>query len=191
MYGRLAFAAVALWAIAYITGSRLPYFYTEFGFAVRAYVFFPFFLAAYSYVAFIYKKEGGETGYRKVIKRMPRTGSVIFTFIVVAGMVLIFGSLAGSLAVFSAWATELTAATRFSQTYKVSAINAFGGPVWSTKFDLTLIPEGGTGAVDLRLTRSRYNKHRWEAGDIICVEGRTSIFGSIADSTTRGDCHKK
>ena len=190
MYWRLSLAVVAIWALGFITGSRLPYLYTDFAFKVRAFGVFPTLLCTFGYFAFIYRNErsGWKTGYKIVMDGLPSRRERLKRILLTAVAFPAFSAmLSWTFIEFPIWAAELTASTNFSQTYTVTKISERSGPVWSTLFDLTLVKDESE-TVDLRLNRRRYEEHHWKSGDVICVRGRTSVFGSIADTVTKGSC---
>ena len=188
----LSFLAVALWAVLMQTGTRLPYLHTHFSFLLRAYILFPTLLAPLLYAAFVYRLPNQSIGYIELIKqqstRVRRMKAAVFSLI---GLVLIPGGLAWTSIAFPAWAAEVFARTPYVHVYYIEDIKVRSGPVWSTLFDLDLTSIS-TKPVTLRLNRSRYESNHWKTGEWICVLGRTSIFGTIIDDTSRylGRCSK-
>jgi hypothetical protein len=190
IYAWLSMAVIVIWAMSFIFGSRLPYLYTDFAFKVRAFVIFPVLLGTLSYFAFLYKNErsGWRTGYNIVMKGLPsRREKIKRILLTIVAFPALSAAFSWTFIAFPILAAELTASTLFSQTYTITEIRARGGAVWSTLFDLTLVKDASE-TVDLRLNRRRYEAHHWKVGDVICVRGRTSIFGSIADTVTKGPC---
>ena len=176
------------WAICFITGSRLPYIYTDLAFKLRGLIIFPALFCIFGYFAFVYKRPGAKSGYDLAMDSLRSSAAKIkSTLLGMLGLFFLTGILSWTSIAFTAWLAELIASTPFSQTYTISKITANSGPVWSTTFDLTLIRDKSE-IVDLRLNRVRYEEYSWKTGDVICIRGRTSVFGSIVDTTSRGFC---
>lgn len=184
-------AVLALWAGALYLGLRLPYLRTEFGLEVRAYVVFPVLLVVLLYFAFVYKNEksGGRTGLQIKMAALPtrrKRWLSVLTFLAASALMCAF--VAWSATIYPAFAAELTAATPFAQTYTVENIRVRGGFDRTAFFDLALRPRNGSDQVGLNLGYFSDDKHQWKRGDTICARGRTSIFGTIIDATSRGSC---
>ena len=190
LYGRISVVVIAIWALGFITALRLPYLYTDLAFKIRAYVVFPVLICVYCYFAFIYKssKAGGKTGFRWVMDQITsgreRAKRILITIV---GVPTLAAMLSWSFIEFPIWAAEITASTPFAQAYSVTEIRQQGGSLWRAVYMLTLIPENGE-SVDLQLDSWRYHQHPWKVGDVICVRGRTSMFGTIMETTQRGVC---
>ena len=112
------------------------------------------------------------------------------TLWIIFGIILIPGGIAWTSAAISAWAANIIATESFAQTYQVTDITVRSGPVWSRLYDLDLVNiTKQEKKVILRLGRSQWEHHEWKSGDRICVQGRTSLFGTIVDITS--PCGKK
>ena len=182
---RLAFGCVLLWVFITYSGRRLPYIYTELSDHLRVFGLFPLLLGLMVYFGFIYHKSGEATGYRQSMNKLPvGKERVKATAWGLFGLLLISGGLAWTSTAFPAWATNLFATERYAYEYSIADITKRNGPVWSALFDLQLIGAEGD-EVTLRLNRIRYERNRWKTGERICVLGRTSVFGTIIDDTTR------
>jgi hypothetical protein len=182
----LAGGAFALWGLTVATGMRLPFIYTQFTFQSRAFIVFPLLLAICIYCAFIYRNGNQPSGYKQAMNRLPdRKSKLKETAWGVAGFLLLTGGFAWTSVSFPAWAANLLATTAFERTYQINDITTRSGPVWRTLFELKLSDTKTGEEVELPLTRRRYETHHWKIGESICVKGRTSIFGAIADGETR------
>jgi hypothetical protein len=185
-------AVISTWAAGYAVADRLPYLSTGLAFRIRAFFIFPLVVAAMSHGAFVRtsKATAGKTAYRYMTDLMDlsRTERVKRTSVSIAGMILIAAGFACSTIQFPIWAAYLTASRPFARTYTVVRVRTLGGPVWTTMFDVTLSSADYVGTVNLTLTRRTYDQGSWQSGDVVCVRGRTSLFGTIAESTSRESC---
>lgn len=179
--------AVAVWALVVATGTRLPYLYTQFASDFRSFGLFPSLLGLLAYFLFVYRRPRQKVSlYAMRMNRFNTTGERIKeTAGMVFGALVICGGIAWTSVAFPAWATQLFASENQELVYQVEKISERSGPVWRTLFDLTLVDPASGEAVDLRLTRSRFERGRWKPGDRICVTGRTGPFGTIIDQETR------
>lgn len=174
-------------------GLRVAYFYTPLAFEIRAFVIFPILVIPPLYFLFLYKKNirGKEqTVWRVYLENLASKGQKQNIYSIVLGLValsLFSGIIAWSSIFIAACVAELAAHLPFSQTYTITEITT--RRMRPRVFDLSLAKNSTEidGTI-LRLTRQRYEEHYWKVGDVICVHGRTSIFGSVADTLTKGDC---
>lgn len=181
----LVFALLLLWIVLVETGTRLPYLYRSIDTEIRLYLIFPLLLAITVFYAFIYRKSGDKTGFQQAIEnagsKKERSRVVIYG---IGGCLLCPAGIAWTSIAFPAWAAQLVADTPYSHIYHIDDITLRSGSKWSTLFDLEM-SSPALEPVTLRLNRSRYELNHWKSGDSICVMGRTSVFGTIIDETSR------
>lgn len=174
------------WAVGAFTGMRLPYLYTEFAFQARAFVLFPLLIGTLAYLALIYRtSKQPETLYMMRMKQFStKKEKTRATAWALFGLMLIPGTIAWTSIAFPAWAAELFASEPYRHAYQVMEVKARSGPQWSALFELSLEDMSGGEPVTLRLNRRMYDEHRWKRGEMICVKGRASIFGTVIDATS-------
>src|SRR6266853_720697 len=170
---------VLLWFVIYESSRRLPYLYTSFAFNIRAFVIFPVLTTLISWFLFIRKwREGGKTGYQMAMEKLEkRRERIKQTLLSLVGLILVSSTLAWTSIAFSVWATALIASAPFAQRYRVGDIRAV-----SSFYDVSLTGLSGNQEVALRLTPERMQQRNWATGEIVCVCGRSSIFGTIVES---------
>lgn len=188
---RAVFGTLMFWAVSAYTGMRLPYIYTEFAFQARAYFLFPLLLGGLAYLVFVYRRPSQPTGYMQTMNQLKtRKEKIQGTLWGLGGLVLLPSGFAWTSIAFPAWAAELTASEPYRHVYQVVKVKARSGAMWSALFDLTLESEKVGEPVVLRLNREMFDQHSWKRGEMICVIGRTSIFGIIIDTVSAdlGNC---
>lgn len=182
----IAFSVTALWMLVVLTGMRLPLLRTTIVDGIRVFVLFPLLLGIIIYLVMIRRwPNQPDTLYRMRMKQIStkkeKTKGVALT---VFGFLFMTGSLAWTSIAFPAWATMLFASERYMHVYHIDDIHTRSGAQWSTLFDLAMTDAIGEKAA-LILSRSRYEKNRWRSGEDICLMGRTWMFGTIIDDSSR------
>jgi hypothetical protein len=187
----VAVAFVLVWTIGLEFADRLPYLRTAISFDIRALIVFPLLLGPLVYLVFFrtYASMGGTTAYRYRMDSLPSQRERIRRSVVaIFAMPAICAGIAYSTIEVPAWIAYVTASVPFSHTYVVTQIKHLGGPLWTARYDLTLSEIDREKSVNLILTRQPYLKDHWGLGYVTCVQGRTSVFGSIVQSMLKGPC---
>lgn len=181
----LTFGALMLWGLIVSIGIRVPYLYTEFAFQVRTFALYPLLLITLIYFGFIYHKPNQKTGYMQAMDGLStRKERIKNTLMSGVGLVGIPAFIAWTSIAFPAVATQLFASERYTKICYIDDINHRSAAGARTLFDLEMTNIAGE-KVSLLLSRSRYEQNNWRTGEKICVIGRTGIFGTIINETSR------
>jgi len=101
------------------------------------------------------------------------------------GAVLCSALLPGASNYVVVWAAHWVAADRFAASYQALDVKGL-----SNVFEVTMASLPNGQEVRVRQTREHLDRGQWRVGDHVCVRGRTSLFGAIAESIERdnGNC---
>lgn len=182
------FLVVLFWVAIVMSGVRLPYIYTDFSFQFRAYILFPILFGTLCYFMFFYRFKGRkDNAYNLRMKKVSSSKDKAKLIAVLSvGLVFIPAIISWTSIAFPAWVTKLMATEAYLQSFKVSKVNNRG----SSGVDLVLLGRDKSEQVTLHLSNSRYREQHWKVGNEICIEGRTSAFGTISDYESKS-CNSK
>lgn len=171
-----------LWMFVTSRGSKLPYITTENSFNIRAYLMFPLFMLVFIWFGFLHKwQETGKTGYQMMMVGIKSKNERFKQAIL---LILGFSFLAGGVAWQSnytmALVAKLAANKPFDETFKVYGTKGVSN---FTEVELQNLSNKETAYI--RLKYDAFGKGIWDYGAIVKIEGRTSIFGTIAEKATR------
>src|SRR5579864_3574875 len=185
----IAWAVTTIWAAAVLVGYRLPYLYTQFAFQVRFIVLAPALFSALLYFGLVRRNRKNQSRYGEMLAQIPsRTGRIKTAALLIAGSIYMPLVLAWTSAFLAASAAQLSVepfAQQFARAYRIEDIDSWGGPLWSRVFELRLRDPITGDPVSLPLRRQLYEANNWKPGEMVCIHGRRSIFGEIADVTSR------
>ena len=169
--------------LAYETGKELPYLYTESASTIKLFVVFPLLVLFFIWVTLLHKwSETGLTGYQMALAHVPnRRNRIKLQVGALFGGILISATLPWMLNNYIIWVAEWTASRRFAHTYQVIEIKGV-----SNAYDVNMMAVPERADVSLRLTKERLAMRDWKEGDLVCAQGRTSIFGTIIETVKRG-----
>lgn len=173
---------VFAWVLIMQTGQQLPYLYTEQAFNIRAFVVFPLWIGMFSWFVWFHRwEESGETGYQMAMSKFRgRRARFKQAFGGGAGLIFISAGLAWTAVYFSAWAANLFASDDFAQAYQIVNKKAA-----SRYLDIEMVDLATGKSASFRSTIIQLSEDYWGVGNTICVRGRTSMFGTIVESTER------
>ncbi len=178
-----AFILIGAWILLTWSGSRLSYLITPWSREVRAFVAFPLVLGSLAWGIFGFRwKATGLTGYEMRMREIdsPRKRRVQITGLVV-GLLFLSGSLAWTSADLAACLAYVAPSQSFEESFVLldvkPASRGWTLRLWDrrTQSESTLLvsPEVGSR---LRSARS------------VCVQGRSSIFGSMVEAVDSVAC---
>jgi hypothetical protein len=170
-----------LWMFVTSRGGKLPYIITENSLNIRAYLVFPLFMLFLIWFGFLHKwQETTSTGYQMMMVGIKGKKERLKQAIL---LILGFGFLAGGVAWQSnytmAFVANLAANKPYVETYKV-----YDSKGVSNLTELELQNLSNKETAYIRLKYDAFGKGIWDSGAIVKIEGRTSIFGTIAEKAT-------
>lgn len=177
----LAMSITFAWMMITNFGGKLPYIVTENSFNIRAYILCPLVLFFFIYIIFLHKwEETQSTGFQMALIGSSRKSKIKQLTLA------IFGSILGA-AMFSWLARDTVAAVAYFVANKpyVERFKVYGTKSVSNLTEIELENLSNQQTAYLRLKHAALGKGVWEYGAIVKIEGRTSIFGAIAESATR------
>jgi hypothetical protein len=177
----LAMSITFAWMMITNFGGKLPYIVTENSFNIRAYILFPLILFFFIYIIFLHKwEETQSTGFQMALVGSSKKSKI--KQLVIA----IFGSILGA-AMFSWLARDTIASVAYFVANKpyVERFTVYSTRSVSNLTEVELQNLSNQQRAYLRLKHAAFGKGIWEYGAIVKIEGRTSIFGAIAENATR------
>ena len=179
-----------------VDGSKLPYVYTDFSRAARFYILLPAFIGIFVYIIFFFRGQKGKSAYLLILEKyQDREERIRMILSCILGILLFSIGFATYSIGVSARITDHTASDPFMHVYKIQTITERGGtPGFIPWIELDLSDPASGEVVMLPLNRTDYADTMHgslvlRVGETICVRGRTSIFGTIIDTTTRNADH--
>jgi hypothetical protein len=176
--------------VAAYTGTRLPWLRTDISFFVRIYVLFPALSAGFFWCLFIAKTADGRTPFRTLISDVRgKPAQIRKTASLVAGSLFLPFFLADISYVAPAWLAKMVAKDPYAQVFRLSELKERSGPLWTLYYEIYL-GDSSTGAqATLPFDASSVKEKTWRQGEMVCVRGTTSIFGTIVTSMQRDIDH--
>jgi hypothetical protein len=177
-----AFVIVAVWIGLTETGRRLPYLVTELSRTIRLFALFPLLTAILCWFIFGHRwKPTGMTGYQLRMRQLPHRQKAHERAGLVVGLLLLPAAFAWMSIHLAAWAAAFTARQPFQQPFTILEIR-----MQSRGHDLQLW--SGPRGESAWLYAPGPMAENVREGDMVCVRGRTSAFGSIVDSIEPARC---
>ncbi len=169
---------IALWVLVITTGMRQTYLYTESSFYLRIIISLLLF-GLYCYFVFIHRFSGHKnTSYKRVVNGIDgRLDKIKKVTPMLFGAIFLVGGVSWTSIGISAWAANLFSATPYMQCFQINKVKSRG----TLGYDLKMSQQRNGNSLSMRLSRPNYTIYRLEPGDEVCVEGRTSLFGTIID----------
>ncbi len=179
---KFVMAVIIFWMVLVSTGEYLPYIDTSFAWRIRYLLVFPVLLVLMVWFFFIHKwAESGKTGYQmRMVQLTDKRTRVKETLVGGVGVPFISVMIAATAIDFTAWAAFLAPGEPVAHTYAVVRIKAVG-----SKYDVVLHDTRSGEQVTLRQSGNHLANRDWRVDDVVCVRGKTSLFGTTIDSVAR------
>jgi hypothetical protein len=180
----------SVWGLGAAWGIRLPYLHTNLSWQIRAYFLFPALVFIFVYAWFLRKRKHGASKYREYVNAFStKRDKVKFSAWLIVGIFFLPGIMAWFSLAIPIWLARFTAVEPFERVYKITEVTSRGG-TWYRFFDLELVDQASGDTATLPLVRAKYDEQHWQAGEVFCAKGRTSVFGTIISSLSKeiADC---